>query len=348
MRLKFVDILKGIAIFLVVLGHTAPINSFVVFCIFSFHMPLFFIIAGYLFNFEKYENNFKGFFKGRFLRLILPYFMSIILFLLYYLLYQCPNPFVDTPASAIINIFKANIIGALYGVGAINKFNIEPIGPLWFLVALFGAELLFYFSCKLMKNWNIWIKYVLYFIISYLGILIGKKIFLPLSFDISMVSIFFIFIGYELRRNQIIEKLSNNKNTVIYFIGLIIGCILWYVLMSNSLLSMNNRDYHNTIYAFSCAILASVILFSVCYKIQNLSLFSVFNKIFSYLGVETLIILVMHNRIIVNTPELSCLRYNYFIFAIYLILFSLMIGIVMKYIPILKQVYYPNINKRKK
>ena len=327
MRLKFVDILKGIAIFLVVLGHTAPINSFVVFCIFSFHMPLFFIIAGYLFNFEKYENNFKGFFKGRFLRLILPYFMSIILFLLYYLLYQCPNPFVDTPASAIINIFKANIIGALYGVGAINKFNIEPIGPLWFLVALFGAE---------------------YFIISYLGILIGKKIFLPLSFDISMVSIFFIFIGYELRRNQIIEKLSNNKNTVIYFIGLIIGCILWYVLMSNSLLSMNNRDYHNTIYAFSCAILASVILFSVCYKIQNLSLFSVFNKIFSYLGVETLIILVMHNRIIVNTPELSCLRYNYFIFAIYLILFSLMIGIVMKHIPILKQVYYPNINKRKK
>ena len=44
-RLQHIDIAKGIAICLMVYGHT---NSYGMSFIYSFHMPLFFILSGYL------------------------------------------------------------------------------------------------------------------------------------------------------------------------------------------------------------------------------------------------------------------------------------------------------------
>lgn len=346
MRLKYIDILKGFAIFLVVFGHVIVYQSQMARLIFSFHMPLFFIISGYLFNFKKYENNFSQFFKGRFRRLILPYFTSVLLFFMYYLIYMSPKPFIETPSAAILFLLKNDIVSSLYGSGAINNFHITPVGPLWFLVALFCVEILFYFSLKLMKNSSVLQKYIFYFIISYSGVIIGQKIFLPWSFDISLVAIIFVFAGYELRKQNIIEKISALPNNI-YLLIILISCILWYILSKHSFLCMSDRVYHNYFYIYIEVILASVVLFSLCYKIQNIQYFSSINKMFSFLGSETLIILIMHFRVFINTPQWSILRYNDLIFTIYIILFSLMIGLVIKQIPLLKNIYYPNINKKK-
>lgn len=46
-RLTWVDIAKGLAIILVIIGHTAPFGSIARNTIFSFHMPLFFLLSGY-------------------------------------------------------------------------------------------------------------------------------------------------------------------------------------------------------------------------------------------------------------------------------------------------------------
>ena len=54
-RIDWIDLTKGIAIFLMVCGHTSiplSISNW----IWSFHMPLFFIISGILFNATKYPN----------------------------------------------------------------------------------------------------------------------------------------------------------------------------------------------------------------------------------------------------------------------------------------------------
>lgn len=62
-RIDWIDLTKGIAIFLMVCGHTSiplPISNW----IWSFHMPLFFIISGILFNATKYPN-FNLFIKKR-------------------------------------------------------------------------------------------------------------------------------------------------------------------------------------------------------------------------------------------------------------------------------------------
>ena len=75
-RLTALDSLRGFGILLVVLGHASRSASLVSW-IFSFHMPLFFIISGMLFH----ERQFLDSFKKKVTRLLIPYlFFGIVTF----------------------------------------------------------------------------------------------------------------------------------------------------------------------------------------------------------------------------------------------------------------------------
>ena len=45
-----VDIMRAVGIILVVLGHSEISNSFAIRFIYLFHLPLFFVLSGYLYN----------------------------------------------------------------------------------------------------------------------------------------------------------------------------------------------------------------------------------------------------------------------------------------------------------
>ena len=68
-RLDWIDIAKGIAIILVIVGHTVPNPSPLRHAIFSFHMPLFFILAGYTFRPKPW----RELLSGSVSRLLVPY-----------------------------------------------------------------------------------------------------------------------------------------------------------------------------------------------------------------------------------------------------------------------------------
>ena len=68
-RIVEFDIAKGIGIILVVIGHQNIPHS-VTNWIFSFHMPLFFILSGFFFSSKK---KFYEIFKRRVKSLIIPY-----------------------------------------------------------------------------------------------------------------------------------------------------------------------------------------------------------------------------------------------------------------------------------
>ena len=53
-RNNYLDVAKGMALFLVVLGHLVRARGTVFTWIFSFHMMLFFFISGYVFDSDKY------------------------------------------------------------------------------------------------------------------------------------------------------------------------------------------------------------------------------------------------------------------------------------------------------
>lgn len=59
-RLDWIDIAKGIAIILVIVGHTVPNPSPLRHAIFSFHMPVFFILAGYTFRPKPWRELLSG------------------------------------------------------------------------------------------------------------------------------------------------------------------------------------------------------------------------------------------------------------------------------------------------
>ncbi|MFW0973304.1 acyltransferase family protein [Leclercia pneumoniae] len=80
-RLKEVDLLKGVAIFLVVWGHCIQFlttdrydffGNYVFMAIYSFHMPLFMGISGYLFGLSLGKKNFPDAIMGKVYQLIVP------------------------------------------------------------------------------------------------------------------------------------------------------------------------------------------------------------------------------------------------------------------------------------
>jgi fucose 4-O-acetylase-like acetyltransferase len=73
-RLDSIDILKGITILLVVAGHFCPNGSprfwhLLRDIIYSFHMPLFMIISGYLYAFSSRIQSINDYLKLRFFRI---------------------------------------------------------------------------------------------------------------------------------------------------------------------------------------------------------------------------------------------------------------------------------------
>ena len=68
-RLDWIDIAKGIAIILVIVGHTVPNPSPLRHAVFSFHMPVFFILAGYTFRPKPW----RELLSGSVSRLLVPY-----------------------------------------------------------------------------------------------------------------------------------------------------------------------------------------------------------------------------------------------------------------------------------
>ena len=79
-RISWIDFAKGIAIILVVLGHSIDEGSLQKF-IYVFHMPFFFVASGFLLNLDKWggAENYKPFADKLVRRLLVPYYLAEIL-----------------------------------------------------------------------------------------------------------------------------------------------------------------------------------------------------------------------------------------------------------------------------
>lgn len=74
-RLDYIDVCKAVGILLVVLGHTYTIPNILYIIIYSFHMPLFFIIAGFVYNRANNKMAFHSYLIKKMKQYLLPYFV---------------------------------------------------------------------------------------------------------------------------------------------------------------------------------------------------------------------------------------------------------------------------------
>lgn len=139
-RINWIDWAKVFAIYLVVLGHLLSKTGregYIFNFIYSFHMPFFFFISGYLFNIK--ENNFRSFLKGSVLSLLAPYVLLNLI-----------GNFFLIPTWVLAKQWPIDQL--FYFITADGRG--EP-GPTWFLVCLFQVRLLSYFIVRQTSVWRL-------------------------------------------------------------------------------------------------------------------------------------------------------------------------------------------------
>lgn len=228
-RLDWVDQVKGFTIFLVVYGHNFPICEKY---IYSFHMPLFIMIAGF---FHPVISTFDSI-KKRFQSIIVPYFIwSFCLYGFWILLSR------NYGDSAKLNLspFK-NFIGVFYAQG--DREYMDWCIPVWFLPAIFCTFLLFHFIKKIKNNTLLSIVLLIVPLIGFVYIRMFDFI-LPWSINIAMVALIFYSFGFYL-----FEKISNvsNKNAIIILIFMGLYNLLFYNY--NIKIDMYRAHYGNELY----------------------------------------------------------------------------------------------------
>ncbi len=123
---KWVDLIKGVGIILIVAGHvlSGPIRDF----LYMFHVPLFFFLSGYLY---KTSTTFRNVFSKKFISLIVPYTFYFILLSSSLLIIEIVK---DRDIKVINNIFTKVFYGGIDLTGWFSVF--------WFVTSLFFTLLI--------------------------------------------------------------------------------------------------------------------------------------------------------------------------------------------------------------
>lgn len=124
-RLDWIDIAKGIAMILVIVGHTVPNPSPLRHAIFSFHMPVFFILAGYTFRPKPW----RELLSGSVSRLLVPYVVLA-------LAWQVPT-FLMSGAPLTSGTLVAGLKTLVFASGVdVPGIGVTAVGMAWFLAGL--------------------------------------------------------------------------------------------------------------------------------------------------------------------------------------------------------------------
>ena len=207
-RLDWLDIAKGIAIILVVTGHTISPLSPLITPIFMFHMPLFFILAGYTFK----QKPFKVALVQSARRLLVPY-------VLLFLVWQGIN-FLKEPDPTSIDTLVKYVCAFLFASGSPNEdMGLAAVGMAWFLVCLFISRVMLGGLLALFKKGGIPLpaQAAVFAALCAAGALIGgsQRIFLPLDLDIALITVGLMWVGYLAREHGFMER----------------WCAKWYVIL---------------------------------------------------------------------------------------------------------------------
>ena len=236
-RIDWLDNAKGFGIILVVYGHNYPsLEDY----IYTFHMPLFFFIAGL---FHPNQINIK-IIKRRVQQIIIPYFLwSILLFSFWFFI---GRKYGDS-STMNLNVMK-NFAGIFYGQGDHAYMNWGI--PMWFLPAIFLSFLIFGFIRKLK---NILLQLVILLLLISLGFIIPKVINFHFmwSIDVAMVSLIFYATAFYFK------DFFLNNNVPYHNILLALFLILH---LSISILTDNKVDMYRSKYGNEFLFLLSAIV----------------------------------------------------------------------------------------
>jgi acyltransferase len=327
-KLAWLDILRGIAVLLVIIHHSGfPIlGRFIL----AFHMPLFFFISGFLYRHTlAHKTSFMEYFTKNFRRLMIPYFLYLIIdFLIQYAV-----------SGGNFNL-KADLVNRLYYMHVF-----------WFIPCLFVAHNMFHLLHKSTLSSSKEGKETFYFVIAVSSIFFSYTInkvtenYLPITLDMSFMALAFLAVGTLLYRPGTSLFFSLQKRVtllLVSFFGLTIFVYLNYKFADGGNFMMYVDEYG----IYPVAVLGAIfgVLFTgIVVRDLSESIFIRAGKVKKYLLIlseYSLFIFPLHlwvlqlSKYICEVLEISRLTFvlHFIVINIAIIPICLLVG---KYIPVL-------------
>lgn len=289
-RMNYVDMARGVAIILVMIGHSVLFPA----CG-AIHIPTFFVLTGLLVTMESLEkSDLKGCLKKRVVRLLYPYaFYSAVLLLVRLAKDLVSGEFL------IVETLK-NIFGVIYS--STDILNGEKTGflcfrvgneGLWFLTTMVCACGVFYVLVYDLKKKGFSYRRVAAMCTGLVlaSVLLGfLPVYLPWGFDIGLLGAVFMFHGFLLRRSAVFE---NKKWTLLVTIVSSVGFAVCHFYNGQANMAIHLYGRNILVFLLSGAF-SSVALIGVCRMLDQVKLLQ---TALSYVGRNTLLILAFHTMV---------------------------------------------------
>lgn len=274
---NWIDILKGLGIILVILGHLRVSHDLLNY-IYLFHMPLFFFISGYLMDVEKY-NSINQLVKKKTKSLLVPYITFSIISIICYSVFGE----IDIDLSGTVLAFLEGKRNEIF-------YNV----PLWFLLGLFVIEIMYFVFKKIIRN-NIALLFLV-ILLNFVAVVVLKVIETPKwiwSIDTALYYLLYYQLGnlFKMYYSKINIKNTFNKMTIGIIVFLCVSFNLILLISPDQIQFVYN--YVNVkreflfIWLMFCGITGIVTYVSLSMFIKQL-------EPLEYLGRNSLIIFTLH------------------------------------------------------
>ncbi|MGX7112131.1 acyltransferase family protein [Gemella cuniculi] len=279
-RIRYIDMSKGFAIILVILGHMMYTPSKLKVLLYIFHIPLFFFLSGYTFSVKKYTSFFV-FFKKKLQTIIFPYFlMNISIFFIKSVILQ--------PES----ILKVDVIYFIKALFLADRLHIYY--QLWFLNVLFISELICYFVVKLCDVWYKWFSvFLTLLVLGYFGgLAYQRQYWLIWSIDLVPYATIFVLMGFIVKCNiEIVSRFLNKMYFLVAVVGAIVLGVYNYKLYGGVRVDLYYQETNSVFLYFSSAFMgiwATLIFFRNIFPLNFLE----------RIGKNTLVYYAYHSPIV--------------------------------------------------
>ncbi len=286
-RFEVLDIAKGIGIFFVVFAHVNYTPILLAY-IYSFHMPLFFVISGMLFNKEKYTH-FSCFIKRRVKTLICPYVLFYIASLCIMFVLKCVSKGFSWP---LLHDYYEYFLQMFLSQGSEKVIN----APLWFVPCLFAVEIMYYFISKIKGRYNLAIIAVCSILVFFgwlleSGYLPFDNKILPWSLDSALFALGFYAIG-NLTYGKVkyaVQKIEKNKYSTLITVTSVILCGIMLVplVCLNGKISLGSKVLNNGFLLYASGLIGTVGIISSAVLLKK-------SKLLKFCGLHSFYIMATH------------------------------------------------------
>lgn len=273
-RIEWIDIAKAVAVILVGVGHYSCPNPLSIW-IYTFHMPLFFILSGCTINVEKYP--FGKFVLRKAKAFLLPWILALCVNIAFQECYR------------IIGISNDHSQISTIPFRLFFNIRIGEWDPIyWFLPCIFITEVVLYWLLKVLNSQKRLIGTVIvlgvcaYFYQKYV------KLILPWEVDLLPVSCAFVLIGYLIKNYyiEIFDRLSQIRKLLFSILCIISGSVLGFINANiiGATMGIVSGIYGIVPLMFLAAVLLSFGVMVLCTFVHS--------RLLSYIGQNSLIFYV--------------------------------------------------------